>query len=89
MSVPPTHTTVIQMRLVQTLRAVSRVPAILDSLETEHTVRMSMNVLTVPVIPMQHATIWSDLTHVLAKRVLLLHTRQKPSGITFFTKHRD
>ena len=31
-----------------------------------YTVRRSMNVLTVPVIPMQHATIWSDLTHVLA-----------------------
>ena len=67
MSVPPTHTTVIQMRLVQTLRAVSRVLAILDSLETEHTVRMSMNVLKVPVITMQHATTWSDLTRVLAK----------------------
>ena len=66
MSVPPTHTTVIQMRLVQTLRAVSRVPAILDSLETEHIVRMSMNVSTAPVITMQHATIWSDITYVLA-----------------------
>ena len=64
MSVTKHHA--IQMRLVQILRALSRVIVFLDSLEMEHTVKMSMNVMTVHVIQMQHAPTWLDLTHVLA-----------------------
>jgi hypothetical protein len=56
----------IQMQLVQIMTDISHALANLDSLETAHTVKTSMNAMTVHAIQMLHATTWLDHTLVLA-----------------------